>query len=148
APLRLAPEIAEAAALAVGLDARRIRKAVLSALAHNKQIASNPGSLTPEAGLAAVQHAQAEIASMGKDRSAPSLPGASPLRQPAPQPKPGRRSSSWSRPIPTAQLARNLLLPAASCVPRFLPRRSGILPSSSGAAACAYASTAYSTKTR
>lgn len=44
APLRLAPEIAEAAALAVGLDARRIRKAVLSALAHNKQIASNPGA--------------------------------------------------------------------------------------------------------
>jgi len=68
AALRSAPQIAKAAALAVGLDARRIRKAVLSALAHNKQIASHPESLTADAVLAAVQQAQAERASMEKTR--------------------------------------------------------------------------------
>src|SRR5882762_6358824 len=46
AQLRRTPQITKAAALAVGLDARRIRKAVLSALADTKQIASNPESLT------------------------------------------------------------------------------------------------------
>ena len=64
--LKTAPQIAEAATLAVGLDARRIRKAVLSALAHNKEIASKPENLTADAVLAAVQQAQAERASMGK----------------------------------------------------------------------------------
>jgi len=68
APLRAAPQIAEAAALAVGLDARRIRKAVVSALAHDKQTASQPDSLTPVAVLAAVQQAQAEHTSMEKSR--------------------------------------------------------------------------------
>jgi AAA+ superfamily predicted ATPase len=66
--LRAAPQIAEAASLAVGLDARRIRKAVLSALAHNKQIASHPESLTADAVLAAVEEAQAERARMEKAR--------------------------------------------------------------------------------
>ena len=66
--LKTAPQIAKAAALAVGLDARRIRKAVLSALAHNKQVASHPESLTAEAVLAAVQQAQAERVSMEKSR--------------------------------------------------------------------------------
>ena len=42
AALRAAPQIAKAATLAVGLDARRVRKAVLSALAYNKDIASHP----------------------------------------------------------------------------------------------------------
>ena len=68
AALKTAPQIAKAAALAVGLDARRIRKAVLSALAHNKQVASHPESLTAEAVLAAVQQAQAERVSMEKSR--------------------------------------------------------------------------------
>ena len=66
--LRNAPQIAKAAHLAVGLDARRIRKAVLSALAHNKQIASHPESLSADAVLAAVQQAQAERTSMEKTR--------------------------------------------------------------------------------
>lgn len=66
--LQTAPPIAKAASLAVGLDARRIRKAVLSALARNKQIASHPESLTADAVLAAVQEAQAERASMEKSR--------------------------------------------------------------------------------
>lgn len=68
ASLRTAPHVAEAAALAVGLDARRIRKAVLSALAHNKEIASHPEGLTADAVLAAVQQAQTERASMEKLR--------------------------------------------------------------------------------
>jgi AAA+ superfamily predicted ATPase len=68
APLRVAPQIAKAATLAVGLDARRIRKAVLSALAHNKEIASEPETLTGDAVLVAVQQAQAERASMEKPR--------------------------------------------------------------------------------
>ena len=68
AALRTAPQIAKAASLAVGLDARRIRKAVLSALAHNKQIASHPETLTADAILVAVQQAQAERISMEKTR--------------------------------------------------------------------------------
>ncbi len=68
APLRTAPLVAKAAALAVGLDARRIRKTVLSALAHNKQIASHPEGLTAEAVLTAVQQAQAERVTMEKTR--------------------------------------------------------------------------------
>jgi pachytene checkpoint protein 2 len=68
AQLRTAPQIEKAATLAVGLDARRIRKAVLSALAHTKQIASNPETLTADAVLAAMQHAQAERANMEKRR--------------------------------------------------------------------------------
>jgi hypothetical protein len=62
ASLRARSSIEEAAAAAVGLDARRIRKAVLSALAHTKQIAANPDSLTADAVLAAVQRSKAELA--------------------------------------------------------------------------------------
>jgi SpoVK/Ycf46/Vps4 family AAA+-type ATPase len=54
------PSVEKAAARAVGLDARRIRKAVLSALAHTKEIAADPNLLTPEAILAAIDRAQAE----------------------------------------------------------------------------------------
>jgi len=68
ASLRTAPQIAEAGEIAVGLDARRIRKAVLSALAHSKQIATNPETLTADAVLAAVQLARAERANMEKRR--------------------------------------------------------------------------------
>jgi pachytene checkpoint protein 2 len=68
AQLRTAPQIEKAATLAVGLDARRIRKAVLSALAHTKLIASNPETLSADAVLAAMQHAQAEQANMEKRR--------------------------------------------------------------------------------
>lgn len=66
--LRSAPQIEKAAAIAVGLDARRIRKAVLSALAHSKQIAANPELLTADAVLHAMQRAQAERAKMEKSR--------------------------------------------------------------------------------
>lgn len=62
------PQIMKAAAIAVGLDARRIRKAVLSALADTKQIASNPELLTADAVLAAVQRAQAERVNLEKRR--------------------------------------------------------------------------------
>jgi AAA+ superfamily predicted ATPase len=68
AQLRKAPQIEKAAVLAVGLDARRIRKAVLSALAHTKLIASNPETMSADAVLAAMQHAQAEQANMEKRR--------------------------------------------------------------------------------
>jgi AAA+ superfamily predicted ATPase len=68
AKLRHAPQVEKAASLAVGLDARRIRKSILSALAHSKQIAVNPESLTAEAVLAAVQRAQAERLRMEKQR--------------------------------------------------------------------------------
>jgi pachytene checkpoint protein 2 len=66
--LGAAPKIAQAAAAAVGLDARRIRKVVLSAIAENKQIAANPEMLTADAVLAAMQRAQAERANMEKDQ--------------------------------------------------------------------------------
>jgi pachytene checkpoint protein 2 len=68
ASLRTAPQIGKAAAAAVGLDARRIRKAVLSALAESKQIATNPETLTADAVLAAMQRAQAERANIEKIR--------------------------------------------------------------------------------
>jgi SpoVK/Ycf46/Vps4 family AAA+-type ATPase len=68
ASLRGTPPIEKAAAIAAGLDARRIRKAVLSALAESKQIAANPETLTADAVLAAVQRAQAECANMGESR--------------------------------------------------------------------------------
>src|SRR6266542_2106458 len=60
--LRADPLIERAAKRSVGLDGRRIRKAVLSALAHTKQIASNPELLTAEAVLAAIELAQVERA--------------------------------------------------------------------------------------
>jgi SpoVK/Ycf46/Vps4 family AAA+-type ATPase len=62
ANLQSDPLIAKAAEVAIGLDGRRIRKAVLSALAHSKQIAMNPELLTPQAVLAAVEQAQTEHA--------------------------------------------------------------------------------------
>lgn len=68
AQLRTTPQIAKAAALSVGLDARRIRKAVLSALADTKQIASNPEMLTADAILTAMQRAQAERSNLEKSR--------------------------------------------------------------------------------
>jgi AAA+ superfamily predicted ATPase len=62
ARLRSDPLVDRAAALAAGLDARRIRKAVLSALAHDKKIAADPENLTGEAVFAAIKLAQAERA--------------------------------------------------------------------------------------
>lgn len=64
AGLRTDPLIEKAAKQSVGLDGRRIRKAVLSALAHTKQIASNPDLLTAEAVLAAIELAQVERANV------------------------------------------------------------------------------------
>jgi pachytene checkpoint protein 2 len=54
------PMVKLAAEKAVGLDGRRIRKAVLSAMAHTKDIAVKPGTLTAEAVLEAIQLAQTE----------------------------------------------------------------------------------------
>lgn len=68
AGLRSAPQIEDAAAIAVGLDARRIRKAVLSSLAHSKQIAANPESLTANTVLDAMRRAQAERTKVEKSR--------------------------------------------------------------------------------
>jgi len=60
--------IDQAATHAVGLDGRRIRKAVLSSLAHSKQIASNPETLTAQAVLEALRQAQTERGKL-EDRS-------------------------------------------------------------------------------
>ncbi len=59
AELRSDPSLEDAAKRCVGLDGRRIRKAVISALAHTKMIAANPETLTAEAVLAAIELAQA-----------------------------------------------------------------------------------------
>lgn len=60
--------IDQAATHAIGLDGRRIRKAVLSSLAHSKQIASNPDTLTAQAVLEALRQARAERGKL-EDRS-------------------------------------------------------------------------------
>lgn len=60
ARLKTEPQIEEAAKLSVGLDGRCIRKAVVSALAQSKSIATNPETLTAEAVLAALRLAQTE----------------------------------------------------------------------------------------
>lgn len=60
--------IDEAATVCVGLDGRRIRKAVLSALAFNKEIATNPALLSADAVLASVKLAQAERIKAEKTR--------------------------------------------------------------------------------
>jgi AAA+ superfamily predicted ATPase len=54
------PTLDRAADKCVGLDGRRIRKAVLAALARTKDIAVNPGTVTAADVLAAVEQAQAE----------------------------------------------------------------------------------------
>lgn len=68
ARLRNDAEIEKAAKRSVGLDGRRIRKAVMSALAHTKQIAANPELLTAEAVLAAIELAQTELANVETKR--------------------------------------------------------------------------------
>jgi pachytene checkpoint protein 2 len=68
AALRTTPQIAKAAEIAFGLDARRIRKAVVSSLAHSKYIAANPENLTADAVLDAMQRAQAERSNMDNSR--------------------------------------------------------------------------------
>lgn len=62
------PAIESAAKRCVGLDGRRIRKAVLSSLAHSKQIAASPDLLTADAVLAAIEFAQAERAAVEAKR--------------------------------------------------------------------------------
>ncbi len=59
------PAILQAGNACAGLDGRRIRKVVLSALAHDKVIAADPSKLTPAAIEAEVEHAQAGLARMG-----------------------------------------------------------------------------------
>lgn len=68
ARLRNDAQIEKAAKRSVGLDGRRIRKAVMSALAHTKQIAANPELLTAEAVLAAIELAQTERANVETKR--------------------------------------------------------------------------------
>lgn len=64
ARLRTNPVIDRAAERCTGLDGRRIRKAVMSALAHSKQIAANPDLLTADAVLTAIERAQTEWANV------------------------------------------------------------------------------------
>lgn len=68
ARLRSDAHIDRAATRSVGLDGRRIRKAVMSALAHTKQIAANPELLTADAVLAAIELAQTELANLETKR--------------------------------------------------------------------------------
>jgi AAA+ superfamily predicted ATPase len=68
ARLRTDPLIDKAATQAVGLDGRRIRKAVLSSLAHTKQTATNPDTLTAQAVLDSIEHAQTERAKLEAKR--------------------------------------------------------------------------------
>lgn len=60
--------IEKAALRSVGLDGRRIRKAVLSALADSKAIAIDPSKLTAEAVLRAIESAQLERAAVEAKR--------------------------------------------------------------------------------
>ncbi len=59
--------IGKAAEQSIGLDGRRIRKAVIAALAHSKEIALAPEHLTADAVLTAIQQARAESASARKE---------------------------------------------------------------------------------
>lgn len=68
ARLRNEPAIEKAAQHSVGLDGRRIRKAVTAALAHTKQIAANPEHLTADAVLDAIELAQRERANVEAKR--------------------------------------------------------------------------------
>ncbi|MGO8974338.1 MAG: AAA family ATPase [Steroidobacteraceae bacterium] len=68
AALRDSPQIDRAASAAAGLDARRIRKAVLTALADTKQTAANPDLLTADAVLQAILRAKAEHANLVKTK--------------------------------------------------------------------------------
>ena len=58
--LRDNPRVREAAKHSLGLDGRRIRKAVLSALALSKETAMDPSSLSPEAVYDSIELAQSE----------------------------------------------------------------------------------------
>lgn len=68
ARLRTEPAIMKAAQRSVGLDGRRIRKAVTAALAHTKQIAAHPEQLTADAVLNAIELAQRERANVENKR--------------------------------------------------------------------------------
>lgn len=68
ARLRSESQIERAAEGSVGLDGRRIRKAVMSSLAHTKEIAANPELLSADAVLAAIELAQAERTSVETKR--------------------------------------------------------------------------------
>ena len=60
------PAFRTAAKNCVGLDARRIRKAVLAACAHDKRTALDPSNLTASAVLAAVDQAQSHGTEKGR----------------------------------------------------------------------------------
>lgn len=62
------PAIEKAAQRSVGLDGRRIRKAVTASLAHTKQIAAHPERLTADAVLEAIELAQRERANVEDNR--------------------------------------------------------------------------------
>lgn len=59
-------KLKQAAKLCVGLDGRRIRKVVISALASSKEIALDPTKLNMEALVGAIKDAQAELKSSSK----------------------------------------------------------------------------------
>jgi len=62
------PEFKRAAQRCIGLDGRRIRKIPIAACARDKQIAVDPNRLTGNDLLAAVEHAQEELARRNGDR--------------------------------------------------------------------------------
>lgn len=62
------PEFRRAAQRCVGLDGRRIRKVPIAACARDKSVAMDPNRLTGRDLLAAVEHAQAELARRNGDR--------------------------------------------------------------------------------
>jgi pachytene checkpoint protein 2 len=68
ANLRTHAAIEKAARECVGLDGRRIRKAVVAALANDKETAANPERVTADAVLSAIQRARAENANVEKKR--------------------------------------------------------------------------------
>jgi len=59
-------KLKQAGKLCVGLDGRRIRKVVISALASSKDIAMDPTKLTTEALFGAIREAQAELKASNK----------------------------------------------------------------------------------
>lgn len=66
-PLATDPVLAEAAKICHGMDGRRIRKVVLSALAQDKQIAIEPERLTVADIVQAADHAARELSARNKE---------------------------------------------------------------------------------
>ena len=65
AKLRDDPKLGQLAKSCVGLDGRRIRKVVVSALTFEKEVALDPSKLTIQHLIRAIEHAQAELKAAG-----------------------------------------------------------------------------------